>query len=189
MERKNRHEVLIAGLGGQGVVTIARLLVEAAREDYPHAFFFPSYGTEQRGGWVQCSAVLATSMEDSQPRLHPDAAILFTSGGLAEMKQRLDGRGKLFIESSLHMLCVSDPGSTKDSAGDGLYLIPAIEKSHKLGSVQVANMIFLGAYLKATGALPLEKIEAALEMKLGGGKKASLLELNKRALRLGASLV
>jgi Pyruvate/2-oxoacid:ferredoxin oxidoreductase gamma subunit len=39
---KKRHEVLISGLGGQGVVTIARLLIESAMEEYPHAFFFPS---------------------------------------------------------------------------------------------------------------------------------------------------
>lgn len=79
--------------------------------------------------------------------------------------------------------------SDKDAFSKSLYLIPAVEKSHELGSFQVANIIFLGAYLAATGALPLEKVEAALEKKMAGGKRASLLELNKRALRLGASLV
>ncbi len=189
MRTESRFEVLIAGLGGQGVVTIAKLLVEAAAHDYPHAFFFPSYGTEQRGGWVQCSAALAKTLEDSQPRLHPDAAISFSSGGLAEITQRLGRGGKLFVESSLCSTGSDDSRSTVDSFPGRLYLIPALEKAHELGSGQVANLIFLGAYLEATGALTLEKVEVALETRMGGGKKASLLELNRRALRLGASLV
>lgn len=181
---------MISGLGGQGVVTIAKLLIESAMEEYPHAFFFPSYGTEQRGGWVQCSAVLAENLEDSQPRLHPDAAIIFSSGGLAEIRQRLGYGGKLFEESSVWSFSDKEVHkSAKDASLRGIYLIPAVEKSHELGSGQVANIIFLGAYLAATGALPLEKVEAALEKKMAGGKRASLLELNKRALRLGASLV
>ncbi len=187
---KERHEVLISGTGGQGAVTIARLLVESAVDEYPHAFFFPSYGTEQRGGWVQCSVVLADNLEDAQPRLHPDAAIIFSSGGLAEIKQRLGNGGKLFVESSVWSSADKEGHkSDKEAIFKGLYLIPAVQKSHELGSLQVANIIFLGAYLAATGALPLEKVEEALEKKMAGGKRSSLLELNKRALRLGASLV
>jgi 2-oxoglutarate ferredoxin oxidoreductase subunit gamma len=134
--------------------------------------------------------VLAENLEDSQPRLHPDAAIIFSSGGLAEIKQRLGHGGKLFVESSVWSFSDKEGyKSAKDASLRGIYLIPAVEKSYELGSGQVANIIFLGAYLTATGALPLEKVEAALEKKMAGGKRASLRELNKRALRLGASLV
>lgn len=188
-DKNQRHEVLISGLGGQGVVTIAKLLVEAAFEEYPHAFFFPSYSTEQRGGWVQCSAVLAKSIEESQPRLHPGAAIMLSPGGLPEIKLRLGEEGLLFVESSVWLQNSKSSSQYAESPFTGkVYVIPALEKARSLGSGQAANLVMIGAYLKATGALSPEMVEAALCKKMSDGNKAALLELNKKALYAGASL-
>jgi 2-oxoglutarate ferredoxin oxidoreductase subunit gamma len=66
--------------------------------------------------------------------------------------------------------------------------IPATRAAIELGDNRVANLIFLGAYLKATGAGSVDLVEKVLEKKLSGGRREALLALDKQALRRGAEL-
>ncbi|MFA7160272.1 MAG: 2-oxoacid:acceptor oxidoreductase family protein, partial [Kiritimatiellia bacterium] len=60
------ERILIGGTGGQGIVTVGKLLARAAIDAYPFVTFFPSYGAEVRGGTSSCQVILSTA-EISSP--------------------------------------------------------------------------------------------------------------------------
>ncbi len=181
MERK-RFEVVVAGMGGQGILTVGKLLLQAGISKYDHAFYLPQYGTERRGGKVQCTAILAESEMDAQPRLHPPAAIVMTGDALRGIESRIEPGGTILLDSTL----IPDEVNRKDLK---VIRIPATKYAQDMGDRQSANFILFGAYLEATKAVPLELVEEALEVKSGEGRKGTLLNINKEALRQGARLM
>jgi len=176
----DRFEVTTAGFGGQGVVTIGRLLAEAATRQYKHVFYFPSYSTEQRGGNVACTTVITNDELGLQPRYNIPAAILLSPTAMAEMEKRMEPGGMMFVNSSMI------PGKVSREDIKAFY-IPATKAALEMGERQIANFILLGACLKATKAIPFEDLEEALDKKMAG--KEHLLSMNKKALRKGADLI
>ena len=49
-----KKDVLISGFGGQGVISLGKVLAKAALEENKHITAFPSYGAEMRGGTAHC---------------------------------------------------------------------------------------------------------------------------------------
>ena len=68
------------------------------------------------------------------------------------------------------------------------FYIPSMEEAARLGNIKVANMIMLGAYIRATGALRIETLEKMLAH-IFTGPKAHLVELNIKALQTGAGYI
>jgi 2-oxoglutarate ferredoxin oxidoreductase subunit gamma len=66
--------------------------------------------------------------------------------------------------------------------------VPANDIAEELGNVRMANVVLLGAYFAATGTMPLEAVEAALDLHLGQ-RQRKYLSANKQALRRGAESV
>jgi 2-oxoglutarate ferredoxin oxidoreductase subunit gamma len=89
--------------------------------------------------------------------------------------------GLLLINSSL-----IDRGAKRDDVR--AYLVPANEIANELGNSKIANMVMLGAYLEATGAIKKESVLEALK-KVFGERKAHLIPINKDALDRGAEVV
>jgi 2-oxoglutarate ferredoxin oxidoreductase subunit gamma len=175
-------KLMIAGLGGQGALFAGRLLAEAAMSHYKSVLFFPNYGAAMRGGESECTIILSHQEIDSPIVMNPQALILMGSAPLAKFQHRLKPQGLMIVDSTL----VSTPVNRQDI--EVLY-IPATQKAKELGDRQVANLILLGACLKATQALPIEEVEAILERKLKGDSAKSLFKLNKAALWEGARIV
>jgi 2-oxoglutarate ferredoxin oxidoreductase subunit gamma len=175
------HEVAIAGIGGQGALTIGRLLAEAAATQYPYVSYFPNYGASMRGGDTECTVILSRQPIGAPAMLRPHAAILMGDMPLQEYRDRVVPGGLVMVDSSLL------PGKVGREDLRVLY-IPASDTAIGLGNRQVANLVLLGAYLETTGAVSLEAVEAALEQRLSGGRREGLLELNRQALREGARL-
>lgn len=181
MEKKRRFELIVGGLGGQGALLIGRLLVEAGMSHYPHVLFFPNYGFLIRGGVSECTVLLSDDRITSPAILRPAAAIVMGPAALEAYESRIKPGGLMLVDSS----AVSAKVSRQDLR---VIYIPANQRAAELGGIQVANLIFLGAYLEMTKALPLEAIEDALTRRLARTRRESLLPLNKAALREGAKL-
>lgn len=174
-------EVAISGIGGQGALTIGRLLAEAGASQYPYASYFPNYGASMRGGDTECTVILSDQPIGSPAMLRPTAVIIMGDLPLEEYRDRVAAGGLMVVDSSLL------PGKVgRDDLA--VLSIPATETAIGLGNRQVANLVMLGAYVEATGAVPLKAVEAALEQRLAGGRREGLLELNRRALEAGARL-
>jgi 2-oxoglutarate ferredoxin oxidoreductase subunit gamma len=181
MPKGKSFTVMIGGLGGQGALLFGRLLAEAGMAKYKNVLFFPNYGGLVRGGASECTVTLSNERISSPVVLEPEAAIAMSAVSLKDYGKRLKPRGMLFLD-----VAVTPPKiSRKDIK---LIDIPATRAAIELGDNRVANLIFLGAYLKLSGVGSLELVEKVLEKKLAGGRRDALLALDKQALRRGAEL-
>lgn len=181
MAEKKGFQLMVAGLGGQGALFIGRLLTEAALTEYKNATFLPNYGSQMRLGPSECTVTVSDGVVSSPVTLSPAAAILMGAAPLASFEPKMAPDSLMILDSTLMRT------ESKREDVRAVY-IPATEAATKLGSMGAANLVLLGAYLAISKALPLEAVEAALEKKMAGGKRAHLLDLNKAALKEGVRL-
>jgi 2-oxoglutarate ferredoxin oxidoreductase subunit gamma len=175
-------DLMVAGFGGQGALIIGRLIADTAMSLYPHVSFFPNYGASARGGDTECTIILSDEEISSPALLNPMTAILMGKTPLIqEFEKRTQPGGIMMIDSSL----VDEKLTRSDLRA---YYIPATKAAADLGSNRVANFIFLGAYLEATKAVPVDDLMAFLEKKVGGGGDNTLLALDRQAMDEGARL-
>jgi 2-oxoglutarate ferredoxin oxidoreductase subunit gamma len=178
----NKIDVMVAGMGGQGLLTTGRLLAEAAMSQYKHVLYFPNYGPMMRGGESECTITLSDEEIGSPAIYNPSAAIVMGPEALTQLENRIKPGGFLFVDSSV----IPTKVNRKDLK---VFYVPATGLAMELGGKQVANLILLGAFIEETKALPLKLVEAAIEKRLKGSRGERLLQLNKKALQEGAKLV
>ena len=176
------HELMIAGTGGRGVLLIGRLLARAGMKQYEHILFFPNYAPAMRGGESECTVILSDDPISSPVMFEPSYAIAMTGSAMALMEKRVKAGVALMIDSSV----TSDKISRDDIEA---FYIPASQKAVEVGGGQAANMVFLGAYAANTGAIELDFVEEALDDMLQDKSKDTILALNKKAFRDGATLM
>jgi 2-oxoglutarate ferredoxin oxidoreductase subunit gamma len=174
----SRKEILIGGVGGQGVVLSGILLGTAATLfDGKKAVQTQSYSSELRGGSTRAEVIISEEpVTDPQVR-KPDILIALAEDALSRYVDRVKPKGLLVIDSDL--VKGAKPGDYE------ILSIPATSMADKeMGNIVVANLIILGAVIKKTGLLSVEAMEKAIEMSVP--KKAIALNLNafRRGLKL-----
>jgi 2-oxoglutarate ferredoxin oxidoreductase subunit gamma len=174
----NRTEILIGGVGGQGVVLSGILLGTAATLfDGKKAVQTQSYSSELRGGSTRAEVIISEEpVTDPQVR-KPDILIALAEDALSKYVDRVKPKGLLVIDSDL--VKGAKPGDYE------ILPIPATSIADKeMGNIVVANLIILGAIIKKTSLLSVEAMEKAIEMSVP--KKAITLNLNafRKGLRL-----
>ena len=180
MAGKPQYEVAITGLGGQGALLFGQLLAEAGLKTFKNVGFFPQYATMMRGGESECTVTLSDDDVDSLLVMNPKAAVVMALPKLRIFENKVKAGGLLMVDSSV----ITEKVKRKDLT---VYYLPATKVAADLGDKRSANIVFLGAYLEATKAAPLEKIEEVLEKKFSG--KNAVISLNKKALREGARMI
>ncbi len=171
------QDVIIAGFGGQGVMLIGNLLAQAGMEHGLEVSFIPVYGAEMRGGTANCTVVLDEHPIGSPLVREPMSTIILNEPSLSKFQPRLSADGVQIVNASL----VGE--SLLDGSKRTVY-IPVNDMAHELGNVKMANMVALGAWLKATGALPLTAVQEALN-RVVSAHYAKLIAANAKALELG----
>lgn len=176
-----REEIIIAGLGGQGIMFAGTLLAQGAMEEGLQVTFFPSYGAEMRGGTANCSLIISDEEIGSPVVTNPSSCLILNRPSLDKFEGRMREKGLLILNSSL----VDRDVKRKDLE---TVRIPATEMAIELGNVKVANMVILGAYLKKKKILSFKSVVRSLPKVLGEEKK-DLLGVNEKALEKGRELV
>jgi len=176
-----KSEIISAGFGGQGVLLLGQLVAYAGMVEDRNVSWLPSYGPEMRGGTANCSVIVSSDPVGSPVVTEADAVLVLNKPSLDKFEGTLKPGGKLFINSSL----INQKASRDDVDA---YYIPANDIAAKLGTGKAANMVMLGAYVAATGAVKKENIIKALAH-IFGEKKAHLIPLNEKAFDEGAKLV
>jgi 2-oxoglutarate ferredoxin oxidoreductase subunit gamma len=174
----SRTEILIGGVGGQGVVLSGILLGTAATLfDGKKAVQTQSYSSELRGGSARAEVIISEEpVSDPQVR-KPDILIALAEEALPRYIGKIKPKGLLVIDSDL--VKGAKPGDYE------ILSIPATSIAGKeMGNIVVANLIILGALIKKTGLLSVEAMEKAIEVSVP--KKATALNLKafKRGLEL-----
>jgi len=174
----SRTEILVGGVGGQGVVLSGILLGTAATLfEGKQAVQTQSYSSELRGGSTRAEVIISEEpVTDPQVR-RPDVLIALAEEAIPRYVDRIRSKGLLVIDSDL--VKGAKPGDYE------ILAIPATSIADKeMGNIVVANLIILGALLKKTGLLSVEAMEKAIEVSVP--KKAITLNLN--AFRRGLQL-
>lgn len=175
-----RHDVIMTGVGGRGVLTAGLLLAQAALPKYKHILWFPSYQAAMRGGPCECSVILSDEEVYSPVLSQTQSLIVIDASQFQDFISRVLPGGVIITEiEGLHTNSV--PAEIK------LYKVPAMSLAVKQGDIQGSNFILLGAYLEATRVLPLSTIEEELQKRFGTKKKA--LEANINALHEGEKYI
>ena len=173
------ERVIMAGFGGQGMMLIGKLLASAAMKDGREVTFFPSYGAEVRGGTAHSHVVISTEPIYSPIVEEADTLIIMNQPSYEKFRPRLKPDGLLILNSS--MLAAKDEGDAEVIA------VPVTELADELGSVRVGNVIMLGLYNEIKKIFPSDAVFSEVE-KVMTGRKAKLLDLNRRAWAKGREL-
>lgn len=176
-----QQEIIISGFGGQGALFSGQLLAYAAMDNGYHVTWIPSYGPEMRGGKARCT-VIVSDVEIGAPLVRrPSSAIVLNIPSMEAFEPAVKPSGVLITNRSLI------PQKSERNDIDAYY-VPATDLAIEFGNARLANVICLGALVKATGVVPVDAIAQALDDHLPK-RHRKLLGANKKALQKGASLV
>lgn len=175
-----RQEVLMAGMGGQGVLLAGHLLAQAALEAGLELSWFPLYSPEVRGGWVTCALVIADGEVGSPVVGQPGSVILMDGIAVENHLNRVRPGGLVVVNSSL-------AGGEVNRDDIELVAIAATDIAAELGSEQATNMVLLGAYVQASGVVEPQALEQALHRVLPE-RHHDYIPTNVAALQRGAQL-
>jgi len=175
------EQIIMAGFGGQGIMSMGQLLTYAGMIEGKNVSWLPSYGPEMRGGTANCNVIVSDEPVASPIVTDATAAIVMNRPSLDKFEPDLVKDGILLINSSL----IDKKAERTDIRA---FEIPANEIANELGNSRVANMIMLGAYLELTKCLKTESIIKALRKVLGPSKE-KFIPVNEKALAKGAEMV
>ena len=170
----DRFEIRVAGFGGQGVVTIGRILgVAFTVHDQKNSVNTQSYGPESRGGACR-SEIVVSDGDINYPYVRKaDVFVCLSQTAYDNYILDLKEDGVLLM----------DPNSVKCNSTDNkTFEIPAMELSRQIGSVKFQNTVALGAlYVLIQAHLN----EGALRKAIAESVPQETLENNMKAFDIG----
>lgn len=174
------EEIIIAGFGGQGVLTIGQILCYAGVIDDKEVSWMPSYGPEMRGGTANCIAIISDTKISSPILTKFDTAITLNQPSLDKFEQSVKPGGLLIYEAST----ILKPPTRTDIE---IVPIEAANEASKLKNSKVLNMIILGAFLKKKPIISIDAIIEGLK-KVLPERYHNLIPLNREAMEKGMEL-
>lgn len=171
------EEIIIAGFGGQGVLSMGKILAYSGVMQDQEVTWFPSYGPEMRGGTANVSVIISDS-RISSPILHEfDTAIILNQQSMDKFEKAVKPGGVLLYDPN----GIVHPPTRTDIS---VYKIEGTKIAADLGNVKTFNMVVLGAYLKAKPIVKMESIQKGLEKSLPE-RHHKLIPLNLQAINAG----
>jgi 2-oxoglutarate ferredoxin oxidoreductase subunit gamma len=177
-----RHDVFIAGFGGQGVLLAGTVLSYAAIVEGKNVSYLPSYGPEKRGGAAMCTIVITDGDLGSPVVGNPSAAIFLNQASIAKHGNKIKPGGVCLINSSL----VESSAFNRHDV-ETIYL-PMNEIAIQIGDPRMLNMVALGAYAAITGAVLKSSLEAALKEALPE-RNHKFIPINIQAIEAGTERI
>ena len=174
---------VFAGFGGQGVMLAGKLLAQAGVDYGLDVTWLPSYGPEMRGGTANCTVLLSDKPIGSPVVDNPNALVAMNLPSLDRFEKTVAETGIIVVNSSL----ITRSIERNDVQA---LCVPANDIAVSLGNPKVANMVTLGAVVKATGIIPFELIKDAIVRMLGENIYSSkLIAVNEQALSAGYNAI
>lgn len=176
------ERIICAGFGGQGVMSLGKLIAFAAMLDGRHVTWMPSYGPEMRGGTANCSVVVADQPVGS-PIVTTNATSLIVMNlpSLERFEHSVISDGLILFNTSL----INREVERLDVVAQPLQ---ANELAAECGNPKAANMVMLGAYMALREAPQMDHVVKAIK-KVFGTRSSKNIDLNMRALEAGIRAV
>jgi 2-oxoglutarate ferredoxin oxidoreductase subunit gamma len=175
------EELIVAGFGGQGVLSLGMTLTYAGMLEEKEISWMPSYGPEMRGGTANCITIISDNKISSPIISQFDSAIILNQPSMEKFEARVKPGGLLLYDSSN----ILKPSTRSDIEIVG---IPAAIEALKMKNARVMNMIMLGAYLSRKAVVKIESVLEALK-KVLPEKYHNLLAINKEAIERGIKMM
>jgi 2-oxoglutarate ferredoxin oxidoreductase subunit gamma len=175
------HEILFAGFGGQGVLSMGMTLAYAGLVEGKEVSWMPSYGPEMRGGTANCIVIISSKPISSPLVTRFDAVLALNQPSLLKFENAVKPNGILMYDSDA---CIIPPSRTDIT----VVPVPAEEVAKQLNNLKVKNMVMLGSFLSACEVVSIPAVVKALA-KVLPERYHHLLEVNHQALLRGEQLV
>ncbi|GEM_PF-767605 len=186
MKREQEMEkvrIIAGGSGGQGILTLGKVISYAAMQQKMQVSCLPSYGAEMRGGYVYCTIVISSSQKISSPvSSETDIGVFMNDQSFKMLRGYLKKGAFLVLNTSLVKKFNSDDCRIIE--------IPASETAEKTGSIKTANMVAAGAlaYIINSNFFPFTKtgLYYGTEKILPAGELAAL---SKKSIEIGWNML
>lgn len=175
------EEIIIAGFGGQGVLSMGKILAYSGIMQNQEVSWMPSYGPEMRGGTANVAVVISDERISSPVINSYDTAIILNQQSLDKFESTVKPGGLLIYDPN----GITHHPTRKDI---NIYTIEASEEAGKLGLMKTFNMIVLGGFLKLKPLIQPEFIHKGLEKSLPA-RHHKLIPENEKAIEIGKGLI
>ena len=158
-------QIRIHGRGGQGSVTLAQLLAQAAHEEGTWAQAFPSFGVERRGAPIEAFARFDDEKITDRSQVDEPDYVIVQDVSLLEyvdVTDGLDEDGVVLINTG------ADPDEVDVETDADVVTVDATEIALDHLGKPIMNTALLGAFAGATGLIEQESIEEVIEREFGG---------------------
>ncbi len=174
-------EIVIAGFGGQGVLSMGKILAYSGIMEDKEVSWFPAYGPEQRGGTANVTVIISDEPISSPVVNNYDIAIVLNQPSLDKFEEKVKPGGVLIYDQ----YGINNKVKRKDI---DVFCVNAMEESMKMENTKVFNMIILGGLLKVTPMLKIENVMKGLKETLPE-RHHHLLPVNEQAILRGMDIV
>lgn len=175
------EELIIAGFGGQGVLSMGKILAYSGVMEDKEVSWMPSYGPEQRGGTSNVTVIISDERICSPIISKYDTAIVLNQQSLDKFESTVKPGGLLIYDPN----GITREPTRKDI---NIYRIAATEKAQEMGISKVFNMVVLGGFLKLKPIVGSEYIHKGLEKSLPA-RHHNLIPQNEEAIEIGKGLI
>ncbi len=175
------EESIFSGFGGQGVLTMGKMLCYAGIIEDKEVAWMPSYGPEMRGGTANCITIISDTLISSPIIAKYDTVVALNQPSVDKFEAMIKPGGNMIYDSSL----ITNPPTRKDI---NIYPIAASEEAVNMKNTKILNMIVLGAFVAARQTVKPESVFKALEKALPA-RNHKLIPLNIEAFNKGMSLI
>lgn len=176
-----KEEIIIAGFGGQGVLSMGKILAYGALMNDNEVTWMPAYGPEQRGGTANVTVIISDQPISSPIVDSYDTAVILNQQSLDKFESKVKPGGTLIYDPyGIH----HKPTRTDIN----IYPVAATDAAIEMGNSKTYNMLLLGALLKTRNLIPDDAIIRGLKKTLPE-RHHHLIPLNEQAITKGKSLV
>ncbi|MEI6123713.1 MAG: 2-oxoacid:acceptor oxidoreductase family protein [Bacteroidota bacterium] len=175
------EEIIIAGFGGQGVLSMGKILAYSGIMQNKEVSWMPSYGPEMRGGTANVTVIVSDERISSPILNMYDTAIILNQQSMDKFENSVKVGGYLIYDGN---------GITRHPVRTdiNIYRIDAADEAAKIGLTKVFNMMVLGGYLKVKPIISDEFIRKGLEKSLPKRHHGMIPE-NEKAVEIGKELI
>lgn len=175
------EEIIIAGFGGQGVLSMGKILAYSGIMQDQEVSWMPAYGPEMRGGTANVTVILSDD-KISSPILNVfDTAIILNQQSLDKFEAGVKPGGTLLYDPN----GITKPPTRTDIK---IYTVKAAREAAKMKNTKTFNMVVLGAYLKIKPIVKMENVIAGLKKSLPE-RHHHLIPMNEEAITRGIDIV
>ena len=176
-----KKEIIISGFGGQGVLSMGKILAYSGLMEDKEGTWMPAYGPEQRGGTANVTVIVSDKRISSPILSRYDVAIVLNQPSLEKFEPKVKPGGILIYDG----YGIINPPTRKDI---NVYRIDAMDKAADMKNAKVFNMIVLGGLLKVCPVVSTEGLHSALFKSLPE-RHHGLIPLNMQAVEEGMKII